>query len=140
MHKHFHTEKSGETFLLFDIKISSASNACEGKYLWQNIPLPTSIRNSYEKQQLIKIMNIAMVILYFGASHSTHGFFNYVYSFLFHEQPSILFLLFLHFSSQYWACIVLAVISRQPFAFSDSPLWHVNIQHEVLPHMAGTFY
>ena len=32
--------KFGETFLLFDIKISSASNAYEGKYLSQNIPLP----------------------------------------------------------------------------------------------------
>ena len=50
---HFHTEKSGETFLLFDIKISSASNACEGKYLWQNIPLPISIRH-FDEKQLIK--------------------------------------------------------------------------------------
>ena len=32
--------KSGETFLLFDMNISSVSNAYEGKYLSQNIPLP----------------------------------------------------------------------------------------------------
>ena len=40
MHKHFHIEKSGETFLSFIMKISSASNAFEGKYLSQNVPLP----------------------------------------------------------------------------------------------------
>ena len=41
MCKHFHTEKSGDSFLSFHMKISSASNAYEGKYFEQNVLLPT---------------------------------------------------------------------------------------------------
>ena len=46
MRKHFHTEKSGETFLLFNMKISCASSAYEGKYLSQNVPLPKQNEHS----------------------------------------------------------------------------------------------
>ena len=44
MHKHFHTEKSGDNFLSFNMKISSASNTYEGKYLSQNVPLPNTVK------------------------------------------------------------------------------------------------
>ena len=46
MHKHFHTEKSGETFLLLNIKILCASRAYKGKYLSQNVPLPKQNEHS----------------------------------------------------------------------------------------------
>ena len=46
MRNHFYTETSGENFLLFNMKISSASNAYEGKYLSQNVPLPKQNEHS----------------------------------------------------------------------------------------------
>ena len=53
MHKHFHTEKSGDNFLSFNMKISSASNTYEGKYLSQNVPLPKQNEHSQKVCEFI---------------------------------------------------------------------------------------
>ena len=69
MRNHFHTETSGENFLLFNMKISSASNAYEGKYLSQNVPLPKQNEHSqkvceffyFQKCANFRKMNISEV-------------------------------------------------------------------------------
>lgn len=136
MWKHFHTEKSEETFILFDLEIWNASNVYEGKYLSQSIPLP-NINKIFLWNTIITKINEHCYGHFILPSFSSNAWI--FESCLFISIPwAAIDSVFQLVIDQ--ACMILAFVSCQQFLFSYSLLRHVNIQHELLTHMTATLY